>query len=779
MSPCVWRLRCSLAASLTLLLSLPIHAQSPPLAVTGVVVDTSGGAVRGATVTLRDASGATRETVSDAVGRFLFDAVPPAGATVTVLIRQFAPMTVAVLSSAAADLRIVLQPLALTEVLTVHAPSPNSTRITSATKTSTPLSDVPQAVTAISRDVIGDQQMRSMADVARYMPGVGFAQGEGNRDAPIFRGNTSTSDFFVDGVRDDVQYFRDLYNVERVEALKGPSAMIFGRGGMGGVINRVVRQAEWIPMREAGLQVGSFDSRRFTADVGNAINRRVAARVTAMYEDAGSYRQGVGLERYGLNPTLAFSLGTATTVRVGYEHFHDNRTADRGIPSFAGAPVVTNASTFFGNADQSSSVATVNVLTSAIEHRFGDRLTVRNRLLYGDYDKFYQNVFPGLVDADTTVSVSAYKNLSDRRNLFSQTDLLLSHRTGRIAHSIVAGVEFGRQVTDNFRATGYFTSLGPTTTSVKVPTANPSTSLPIEFRQSASDADNHGVARVAAVYAQDQMALTRRVQAVLGLRYESFSMDFRNNRNGMDVSSIDGLLSPRLGLIYKPVERLSLYTSYALTHLPRAGEQLSSLSLSTASLDPEESRNYEVGAKWDIGSTLSFTAAAYRSDRGNVSVPDPVNPAVSLLVDAQKTTGVELGLAGRFTSAWSVVGAYAHQNGEITRSISATAQAGASLAQLPANSFSLWNKYDVSRVWGVGLALIHRAAIFTSTDNSVTLPGFTRADGALFCNMSQRVRAQLNVENLFDAHYYASAHSNTNIMPGSPRAVRLSLTMQF
>ena len=181
--------------------------------------------------------------------------------------------------------------------------------VSSATKTTTPLRDVPQAVSVVSSALIADQRMSSMADVTRYMPGVGFAQGEGNRDTPILRGNSSTSDFFVDGVRDDVQYFRDVYNVDRVEALKGPNAMIFGRGGVGGVINRVTRQADWGQSREASLQFGSWDNKRFTADVGRGLNESAALRATALYENSDSYRDGAGVERYGFNPTVAFRVG--------------------------------------------------------------------------------------------------------------------------------------------------------------------------------------------------------------------------------------------------------------------------------------------------------------------------------------------------------------------------------------------------------------------------------------------------------------------------------------
>jgi catecholate siderophore receptor len=555
---------------------------------------------------------------------------------------------------------------------------------------------------------------------------------------------------------------------------------MFGRGGVGGVINRVSRQAEWRQSRELNLQFGSWHNRRLTADLGQGFNEKTAARFTTVYENSDSYRDGAGLERYGVNPTVAFALGPDTTLRAGYEYFHDTRTADRGISSFNGRPVVTEASTFFGNPHDSHSDATINVLSSVLEHKFGNGMTLRNHISYGDYDKFYQNVFPGAVNASgTSVSLSAYNNATQRENLFNQTDVIISRRTGRIGHMLLAGAELGRQVTDNFRNTGFFTTLGPAVTTVSVPLANPVTSLPVAYRQNATDTDNHGVATVAAVYAQDQVSMGRHVQAVVGLRFDSFNVDFRNNRTAADFSSSDGLVSPRLGLIYNPTQPVSIYGSYSLSYLPRAGEQLGSLSLSNQALDPEEFRNYEIGAKWDLAPALAFTAALYRLDRGNVIVPDPIDPTLSILVDAQRTRGLELGLGGRVTRAWSLIGGYAYQDGEITRSISATAQAGATLAQLPKHSFSLWNKYDLSSQWGVGLGLIQRSDVFTSTDNTVILPGFFRVDAGIFFTLNSMLQAQLNVENLFDENYYSSAHSNTNITPGSPRAFRVALSTRF
>ncbi|MGE3179213.1 MAG: TonB-dependent receptor, partial [Vicinamibacterales bacterium] len=628
--------------------------------------------------------------------------------------------------------------------------------------------------------LIADQRMQSMSDVVRYMPGVGMAQGEGNRDTPVLRGNSTTSDFFVDGIRDDVQYLRDVYNVERVEALKGPNAMIFGRGGVGGVINRVSRQADWNSSREVGVQLGSWDDRRITADLGAPLGMGAAARVTAMYQTADSYRNGVGLERVGVNPTVAFSIGMRTMLRAGYEFFNDDRTADRGISSFGGRPVATAASTFFGDPRQSTSAARVHLLSGLAEHRFTNGTILRNRVGVGRYDKFYQNVFPGSTNAaGTLVSISAYNNQTDRTNLFNQTDVIVTVRTGRLQHALLAGAELGRQVTDNLRLTGYFTSVGPNVTSVNAPVADPTIAMPLEFRPSASDADNHGVATVAAVYGQDQLRLSRHVQAVVGLRVERFQVDLRNNRTASDLVSSDLLVSPRAGVIVKPREPLSLYANASLAYLPRAGEQLASLSLTNQALDPERFVNYEAGVKWDFSQTLAFSAAVYRLDRGNVAVPDPLDPTRSLLVDAQRTHGLELELTGAVTSAWYLTGGYAYQDGELTETISSSARAGARLAMLPTHSVSLWNKIELPRRWEVGLGLIRRGDSFTSLDNAVVLPGYTRVDAGVFYDVSRKVRAQLNIENLLDRDYYASAHNNTNITPGSPRAVRLSLTTRF
>lgn len=642
----------------------------------------------------------------------------------------------------------------------------------SAMKTDTPLLDVPQSVSIVTRDLILDQSMQSLADVVRYVPGAGMAQGEGHRDTIILRGNSSTSDFFMDGVRDDAEYFRDLYNLDRVEVLKGPNAMIFGRGGAGGVVNRVTRQANWAPVREVSLQGGSWDNRRASFDLGDGVADTFAARISGVYEDSDSYRDGVALERKGVNPTMAFGIGDATVLRFSYEYFDYDRVVDRGIPSLDGKPYQTDESTFFGDPARSPTHATVNQGSIVIDHAFNDDVAIRNRTMYADYDKFYQNVFPGAVDALAgTVTITAYNSQQLRENLFNQTDLTFSFDAGDIHHEFLAGIELGEQVTDNFRNTGYFNDADA---SVQAPLDHPTISVPVTFRQSSTDADNHGRATIAAIYVQDQIQLSPKFEAVLGLRFDKFDMNFRNNRTGGNFASSDDRLSPRAGLIYKPIEAMSLYASYSMTYVPRAGAQLTSLDITNQALEPEEFENLEIGAKWDIHSGIALTAALFQLDRTNVVIPDPNDPTVSILVDGQRTKGIEFGASGQISEAWSIQGGYAYQDGELTAALG-----GTRLAQLPKHVASLWNRYDLTAAWGFGLGVVHQTEMFAAADNAVTLPEFTRVDAAVFFSPNDRLRMQLNVENLLDEQYYPNAHNNNNITPGSPLAVRVGVTARF
>ncbi len=655
-----------------------------------------------------------------------------------------------------------------------------SRRTISATRTDTPLKDVPQSVTVITKDAIQDQGMRGMADAVRYIPGMNMAQGEGNRDQLTIRGQNTTADFFVDGVRDDVQYFRDFYNIERVEGLKGPNAMIFGRGGGGGVINRVEKTAGWTPVREASLTLGSFETRRVAVDVGQGVNDTAAIRLNAMYEDSGSFRDHVEVERYGINPTITLALGPQTTLKVSYEYFHDERTADRGIPSFQGRPFETDPGTFFGNPDLSTSDATNNIVNVSLEHRFDNELTLRNRTRYGDYDKFYQNVFAsGAVTGGGTVPLQAYNDDTQRQNFFNQTDLTYELFTGPIKHKLLGGAELGRQKSTNFRATGTFQPGG--TTLAGTPAGSPTIfTPPILFANNGgSNANNSGTTDVFALYMQDQIELNPQWEVIAGVRFDRFSMEFHNNQGaGSDFSRDDNLVSPRLGLIFKPFQPLSLYASYSVSYLPSSGDQFNSLTLSTQTLEPEEFTNYEIGAKWDVNRDLALTAAVFRLERTNTSAPDPNNGALIVQTGEQRSEGLELGLNGNITAAWQIMGGYSYQDAIIASRTSAAAP-GQRVANVPRHTFSLWNRYDFSPMWGAGLGVIYQGEMYAAIDNAVELPDFTRVDAAAFFTLNKNLHAQLNVVNLFDEKHYTTAHNNNNLSPGTTRGAFVTLIANF
>src|SRR5262245_57083689 len=258
-----------------------------------------------------------------------------------------------------------------------------------ATKTNTDIKSIPQALTVISSGQIHDQQLRSISDLLNFVPGASYGSGEGNRDQIVLRGNSSTADFFVDGVRDDVQYFRDFYNIDRVEVLKGPNAMIFGRGGGGGIVNRVLKRPSLNPYRALTSSGDGWGGFRLSGDVDQPLGDAFGVRLNGVYEDGDSFRRHVDLKRYGINPTAAVLVGADTRVDLSYEYFHDRRTADRGVPADGAEPIRGHTKTFFGDPDISLARANVNLATFAVEHRFTEGLTLRNRTMFGDYDKFY------------------------------------------------------------------------------------------------------------------------------------------------------------------------------------------------------------------------------------------------------------------------------------------------------------------------------------------------------------------------------------------------------
>jgi catecholate siderophore receptor len=493
-----------------------------------------------------------------------------------------------------------------------------------------------------------------------------------------------------------------------------------------------------------------------------------------MYEDGNSFRKHVDLNRYGINPTAAWLVGPGTRVDLSYERFHDRRTADRGVPADGDEPIRGFTRTFFGDPGISFAKADVNLASVAVEHDFGSGLTLRNRTMFGRYGKFYQNVYGSGFNAATgLVSLSGYNNLNNRTNLFSQTDLVWEKRLAGIDQRLLLGFEAGREKSRNRHLTAILTE---TTTPIDHPTVD----VDADFAPAPSDANNRVKASVAAVYAQDQIRPADWLEVVAGLRFDRLKIDVDDLRavGGGQFERRDDLLSPRLGLIFKPAQNLSFYASYSRSYLPQSGDQFSSLTDITEGLKPERFDNYEVGAKWEILDGLLATAAVYRLDRTNTRAADPLDPTHTVLTGAQRSRGVELGLERSVTSRWLISGGYAFQDAKITTT-TAAAPAGRKVPLVPRHSFSLWNRYDVTKELGVGLGVIARSKSYASISNAVRLPGYTRVDAAIYYDLPHGLRAQINAENLLGAHYFPTASNDNNIAPGAPRSVKATVGYRF
>jgi catecholate siderophore receptor len=493
-----------------------------------------------------------------------------------------------------------------------------------------------------------------------------------------------------------------------------------------------------------------------------------------MYEHGDSFRRHVDLKRYGINPTAAIRAGPNTRIDLTYEYFHDRRTADRGVPANGNEPLKGFDRTFFGDPADSFAKAGVNIATVAVEHDFGAGLTLRNRTSFGDYRKFYQNIYASGFTAGTgVVTLGAYNSRNDRQNLFSQTDLVWENRLGGIDQTLLFGFEVGRERSRNKRLTG--TIVGGNT----APISDPTVDVDVIWAPLASDANNRVKATVAAAYVQDQIRPTDWLEIVVGLRFDSFTLDVDDLRAvGSKFGRRDRLWSPRLGMILKPTDNLSLYASYSRSFLPQSGDQFSGLTDVTAGLKPERFDNYEAGAKWEIFDGLLATAAVYQLDRTNTRATDPNDPSHTVLTGAQRSRGIELGLERSVTSRWLVSAGYTLQKAEITDTTTA-APKGREVPLVPRHSFSLWNRYDLTRSVGVGLGVIARSKAYATISNAVKLAGYARVDAALFYKLPGGMRAQINVENLLGAHYFATANSDNNIAPGAPRTVKATVGYSF
>lgn len=677
----------------------------------------------------------------------------------------------------------------------------NST--SSATKTNTPLLNIPQSVSVLTKQFIQDQNPQGITDITRYVPGVAVHQGEGNRDELVIRGVDSSANFYVNGFRDDVQYFRDLYNTQNIEILKGPSALTFGRASGGGLVNRTLKEADGTRVYEATAQTGSFGDRRISLDAGQAINEHVAARVNAFYEGSDTFRDFGQLERYGINPTVTLKPNDTTSVKLSYEYFHDERTADRGNPSQAiagvpgGATRFNPAAPFAPNGDLTAffgspiyNVARVNASTTmaVIDHDFENGLTVKNSTMYANFKKFYQNVYPGssVNPTDTSFNRAAYQHTTNRDNLINQTDFTYKTFTGPLFHTIGFGTEFDRQTGVDVRNTGLFPNGNA---ALAANPFDPTYSGPVTFIHNfvanpaigvtSPDSNSKYALNVQSAYVRDQIDITRWVQLIAGVRYDRFDLTATDQNTFTQRSRVDNKLSPQAAVIVKPIDSLSIYGAYSISYLPASGDQFSSLTAATQNFEPQKFENTEVGVKWNILPRLQYTAALYHLNRTNVPVTNPDGSSNPIPSGRQEINGFETALNGTITNDWQATLGYAYTDARVTSQSTPTIVVGNRVQLVPYNQVSLWNKYQINPMWAAAVGVIYFGDSYASSDDTVRLPGFVRVDAAVYLKINEQWRAQLNVENIFNKGYWASADGNNNISPGASRTFRVSAAAKF
>jgi catecholate siderophore receptor len=645
-----------------------------------------------------------------------------------------------------------------------------------ALKTPVPIIDVPQTLSIVTDEDIRKQGFRELGDIVRYTPGVNTSQGEGHRDSIVFRGVRSTADFYLDGVRDDVQYYRSLYNLEQVEILRGPNALLFGRGGTGGIINRVTKKAV------LGDAFGSFDMGAdtfgafdFAVDYNVQTGENSALRINFHSDTLENHRDYYDGDRYGFNPTLRVQLSPQTTLDLSYEHADHERFIDRGVPTLNGEPVEAFEEIVFGDTDTNLTTLRADIYRANISHEFSDTQKGNFVIQYSDFAKMYKNYYASGYSGGNTFTADGYKDPTERTNLIISGNVVNEFQTGSVKHTLLVGAEIIDTENENFRYNTFFITTEDDNEVFNI-------TRPINFGVNAAGVRTYNDftadlksktasdIEVTSFYIQDQIDVSDNFKIMLGGRFDSFDITVRDIKNGTSETREDEEVSPRAGLIFKPQENLSLYVSYSESFLPRSGEQFKSLSSSSARLDPDVFESTEIGVKWDIRDNLSFTVSYFDSEQTQ-AVRDSDTGENSEIVGLQ-VDGIELELKGQVSDKLYLALGYSDLDGETGK--------GGEPREIPEQTASLWATYQVNDNFGLGFGITHQGESNIKNDKpGLILPDYTRVDFAAYYDISEDLSLQLNVENITDELYFPHSHSTHQASVGEPLNARFSLRRKF
>lgn len=653
-----------------------------------------------------------------------------------------------------------------------------------ALKTPTPILDVAQSVVIINSAEIESRGYGSVSDIINYLPGLNTSQGEGHRDAVVFRGVRSTADFFVDGMRDDVQYFRPLYNLEQIEVLKGPNALLFGRGGTGGVLNRVTKKgvldSEFLHI---GASADTFGAASLQLDRNVALNDDVALRFNALAETLENHRDFFDGDRVGVNPALKFRLSEKTVLDLSYELLDHEQFIDRGIVTGAnGRPVEAYRDIVFGDSEQNMSSLEAHLVKGLLQHRFSENTKLNVSAFYGDYEKRYANFYASSYtqgsDPDQ-VTLDGYVDTTQRQNLILSGNLISKVVIGAIEHTLLLGVERIDTASNQDRFNAFwdtteddneiFAITRPVALSGGTGINAVGNTTRNDFSLDLND-DTHVDIDVLSVYLQDEVRLTQQLSVVLGARFDEFEISVLNVPASETRRRKDDEVSPRAGVIYKPMASMSVYASYSESFLPRSGEQFANINGSKNQLDPDTFFNLELGFKWNISDRLNFTAALFEIEKSSPQVAD--SDSSTLDVIDSTIEGFEAQIQGQINDSWTLSAGYSYLDGE---QVNRQGSTGLRPRELPEHMFSLWTTYQVSPRVGLGLGLTHQDESFINNSNSAVLPSYTRVDAALYVDVTESVTMQLNIDNVADELYFPNAHSTHQATVGESVNARLSV----
>jgi iron complex outermembrane recepter protein len=650
-----------------------------------------------------------------------------------------------------------------------------------ATRTDTPIQDVPQSITVIPRQVLEDQQVTQINDALRNVSGVTsrFSSLRPDGDAPIIRGFQSFGYFFTNGIRNlggGSAFQQELTNVERIEVLRGPASVLYGQGEPGGLVNLVTELPTSEPYYALNAAVGNFSFYSPSVDLSGPLNSEgtIGYRLNARYQNSGTFVDFVGFERAFVAPVFQFELGPDTTLVLEGSYLRDSRQIYPGLPAVG--TVLPNPlgdiprSRYLGEPDFSNVTYQIFDVGYRLEHQFSENLTLRNAFRLEIADVLNRDLIglgPLLAD-NRTVRRNASTTTGGTQTYSLVTDLVTDFSTGAVGHELLFGVDLRRQH-ESFEL--FF---GGDTLDVFNPVYG-NLDFGLERGYDATQTRNY-----VGVYLQDLISFSDNLKLLVGGRYDLVEQSYIGRLEGeTTLVQQDTQFSPRVGIVYQPITPVSLYANWSRSFFPQG--DFGDRNADGSPFAPTTGEQFEVGVKTEfLDGRLAATLAAYSITRQNVLTDDPDRPDFRIQVGEQRSRGIELDVAGEILPGWNVIAGYAYTDSEITRDNSGFQ--GNRPNNVPQHSGSLWTTYEIQdgdfQGLGFGAGLFWVGERPGDLANTFDLPSYVRTDAALFYRRDTW-QAQLNFKNLFNVGYFENAISRNSVSPGAPFTIVGSVSVRF